>query len=266
MIGRGPSSRPRMADTSLQGYTSSFGENGDAWVIKLNGAGAVVWQKAYGGPGDELASAIQQTQDGGYIVAGDTWSFGSSPSGPDDAWVFKLDSVGEIVWQRIYGGSAWDSAESIQQTRDGGYIVAGQTCSSPMCDADTLTVLKLDPAGSIGSCGLEGISTAGVSTTSATIRDTQAVIGTPSIVGVDTTAVITESLASAKPWCAPEDLQKLKVGFTRKQKGGGTITSGEGFINCPGTCESEYGNRGDHYPLPESRSPLYIPGMETLLP
>jgi hypothetical protein len=162
--------------------------------------------------------------------------------GPDDAWVFKLDSAGEIVWQRIYGGSAWDSASSVQQTRDGGYIVAGQTCSSPLCDADTLTVLRLDTVGSIGSCGLEGTSTAGVSTTSATIRDTQAVIGTPSLTVADTSAVITESLVSAKPWCAPDDLQKLKVGFTRKQKGGGAITSGEGFINCPGTCESEYGN------------------------
>jgi hypothetical protein len=223
----------------VAGYTSlSNVENGDAWVMKLSSAGAVVWQKAYGGSGDEFAKAIQQTQDGGYIVAGDTWPLG----GPDDAWVFKLDSAGEIVWQRIYGGSAWDSAESIQQTQDGGYIVAGQTCSSAMCDADTLTVLKLDPAGNIGSCGLEGTSTAVMSTTSATIRDTHAVIGTPSLTVADTSAVITESLASAKPWCAPDDLQKLKVGFTRKQKGGGIITSGEGFINCPGTCESEYGN------------------------
>ena len=223
----------------VAGYTSSLSAQGsDAWVMKLSSAGAVVWQKAYGGTGDEVANAIQQTQEGGYIVAGDMWPLG----GPDDAWVFKLDSAGEIVWQRIYGGSAWDSASSVQQTRDGGYIVAGQTCSSPLCDADTLTVLRLDTVGSIGSCGLEGTSTAGVSTTSATIRDTQAVIGTPSLTVADTSAVITESLASAKPWCALDDLQKLKVGFTRKQKGSGTITSGEGFINCPGTCESEYGN------------------------
>jgi hypothetical protein len=220
-------------------YTSSFGVgSGDAWVMKLNSSGAVVWQKAYGGAGDDLAKSIQQTQDGGYIVAGGTWPF---VLGPDDAWILKLDSIGEVTWQKIYGGSAWDSASSIQQTQDGGYIVAGQTCSSPMCDTDRLTVLKLDPAGSIGSCALEGVSTAVVSTTSATIADTTAVIGNPSVTGVDTTAMITNSLASSKRWCTPGDLQKLKVGFTRKQKGGGTITSGEGFIDCPGTCESEYG-------------------------
>jgi hypothetical protein len=223
----------------LSGSTTSFGaENFDAWIMKLNSSGAIVWQKIYGGPGDDWANTVQQTWDGGYIVSGATWSFGS---GADSAWVIKLDRSGKIAWQKIYGGSSWDSAASIQQTQDRGYIVAGQTCSSVLCDADTLLVLKLDRAGTIGPCALEGRSTAAVSNTTASVVDTSVIPGTTTVTGVDTAAVVTDGLASAKQWCTLSgDLQKLKVGFTRKQRGEGTITSGDGLINCPGSCEAEY--------------------------
>ena len=73
-----------------------------------------------------MAQSIQQTSDGGYIVAGQTKSFGA---GNEDFWVLKLNSDGSVAWQKTYGGSADDFAYPIQQTSEGGYIVAGVTYS-----------------------------------------------------------------------------------------------------------------------------------------
>lgn len=75
------------------------------------------WIKTYGGSEPDFHSSLQQTADGGYIVAGGTRSFGE---GNEDIWVLKLDSDGNITWQKAYGGSATDYAYSVQQTSDGG--------------------------------------------------------------------------------------------------------------------------------------------------
>jgi len=118
--------------TSDEGYivagsTLSFGAGGmDFWVLKLTSNGDIEWQRTYGGVSYEFDCSIQQTSDGGYIVAGTTRSFGVSE---DEGWVLKLDSNGDIEWQRTYGGSSWDYLHSIQQTSDEGYIVAGHTHS-----------------------------------------------------------------------------------------------------------------------------------------
>jgi uncharacterized delta-60 repeat protein len=110
------------------------------WVLKLDSNGNIGWQKAYGGGQMDYAYSIQQTSDGGYIVAGATDSFGA---GYYDFWVLKLKSDGTIFWQKIYGGTNNDWAYSIQQTSDGGYIVAGYTHVSGT-DWD-FWVLKLRP-------------------------------------------------------------------------------------------------------------------------
>ena len=124
----------------LAGETNSFrAGNDDLWILKLNSIGDIQWQKAYGGDGDDCAYSIQQTSDGGYIVAGKTSSFGA---GGDDFWVLKLDPSGNIYWQKIYGGEGNDCAYSIQETTDGGYIVAGKTESFGAGNND-FWVLKL---------------------------------------------------------------------------------------------------------------------------
>ena len=124
----------------VAGVTLSFGAGGyDAWVLKLNADGNVVWQKTYGDSGDDYPNSIQQGSDGGYIVAGYTNSFGA---GNYDAWVLKLNTDGSVAWQKTYGGSGDDRANSIQQTSDGGYIVAGYS-------AGVDWVLKLNVDGSV---------------------------------------------------------------------------------------------------------------------
>ncbi len=92
----------------------------DIWILKVDNSGNVLWEKSYGGSFEDWPNSIQQTTDGGYIVAGVTTSFGN---GKYDILLLKLDSEGGVVWQKAHGGSDWDSAWSIQQTTDGGYIV-----------------------------------------------------------------------------------------------------------------------------------------------
>jgi hypothetical protein len=106
----------------------------DSWVLKLNSSGTIVWQKTFGGTEGDFASSIQQTTDGGYILlVGETYSNDGDVTGNHgggDIWVVKLSSSGTIQWQKPLGGSRYDGARSIQQTTDGGYILAGDTTSN----------------------------------------------------------------------------------------------------------------------------------------
>jgi hypothetical protein len=122
----------------------------DYWVLKLDANGNVVWQKAYGGSYDEIAQSIQETSDGGFIVAGVTRPYGACCR---DYWVLKLDANGNVVWQKTYGGASNDWPFSIQETSDGGFIVAGVTESYGAGEGDIL-VLKLDANGDIPRCDL----------------------------------------------------------------------------------------------------------------
>ena len=125
----------------VAGHTISFGAGGsDAWILKFDAGGNIVWQRTYGGSLDEYARAIQQTQDGGYIVAGDTYAY---EPGIYNFWVLKIDGSGNIDWKKTYTGDRFAYARAIQQTLDGGYIVAG-TVNLGGSDA---WILKLDGNG-----------------------------------------------------------------------------------------------------------------------
>lgn len=109
----------------IAGRTSSFGAGHfDFYLIRTDSNGDTLWTRAYGGSGFESASSILQTADGGYIVAGFTYSFGA---GNSDVWLIKTNSSGDTLWSRTYGGINEDKGRSVQQTADGGYIIAGYT-------------------------------------------------------------------------------------------------------------------------------------------
>ncbi|MBI5360577.1 MAG: hypothetical protein HZA48_08355 [Planctomycetes bacterium] len=139
----------------VAGETFSFGAgNGDFWILKLDNDGSIVWEKTYGGAKYDSATSIQQTIDGGYIVAGETYSFGE---GLNDIWVLKLDGDGTIVWQKTYGRSGADNVfSSIQQTFDGGYIIAGYSVFTQISSSypyqiisNDICIIKLDSEGAI---------------------------------------------------------------------------------------------------------------------
>ncbi|HHT9132488.1 MAG TPA: hypothetical protein ACFYED_08365 [Candidatus Tripitaka californicus] len=130
----------------VAGETSSFGAGRpDFWVLKLRHYGTVEWQKTYGGTDQDEAHSIQQTSDGGYIVTGTTSSFGA---GKCDIWILKLRPDGAVEWQKTYGGGRLDRADSIHETSDGGYIVAGDTSSFGI-GGTAAWVLKLRPDGTV---------------------------------------------------------------------------------------------------------------------
>jgi len=129
----------------LAGITESFGAGGmDIFVIKLNADGTVAWQKTYGGTGSDAAKYIRQTSDNGYIIAGETSSFGAVNG---DGWIIKLDSTGTIQWQKTYGSSSVDNTSAIQQTSDG-YIAVGETYSYGAGQND-FWIIKLNTNGTI---------------------------------------------------------------------------------------------------------------------
>ncbi len=99
---------------------NTYGESGVS--VEVSATPSASWAKTYGGSLIDTPRSIRQTQDDGYIVAGDTMSFGA---GDRDAWIMKLNTDGSVMWERTFGGIWSDRADSVQQTTDGGYIVGG---------------------------------------------------------------------------------------------------------------------------------------------
>jgi len=129
----------------VAGYTASFGAGGfDIFLIKTDASGNVQWAKTYGGTSDDVAFSVQQTSDGGYIVAGAAASFGVGV----DIFLIKTDANGNVQWAKTYGGTSTDLAESVRQTSDGGYIVAGHTYSFGAGGRD-IFLIKTDANGNI---------------------------------------------------------------------------------------------------------------------
>ncbi|MFZ5434337.1 MAG: hypothetical protein ACOZB3_11280 [Calditrichota bacterium] len=111
----------------MAGKTNSFGAGEfDVYVIRTDSLGDSLWARTYGESGNECAYDLQSTSDGGYIIAGDTDSRGA---GQSDFYLIKIDSNGDTLWTRTYGGSGRDQVPSVQQTADGGYFLAGSTNS-----------------------------------------------------------------------------------------------------------------------------------------
>ena len=126
------------------GWTTSFGAgNGDVYLMKVDGAGNFLWHKTYGGDKGEDASSLEETFDGGYIIAGISSSFGSTGA---DFYLIKIDASGNLLWQRTYGGTGRDFARSVQQSLDGGFIIAGDTESFGVGGSDVYLV-KTDGTG-----------------------------------------------------------------------------------------------------------------------
>jgi Abnormal spindle-like microcephaly-assoc'd, ASPM-SPD-2-Hydin len=131
----------------------------DLSLLKFDGSGNLQWAQLAGGSGNESGNAVQQTTDGGYIVAGATASFGA---GGQDVLLLKYDGSGTLQWARTAGGSGDEAADSVQQTSDGGYIVSGHT-SSFGASGTVVVLLKFDSAGAFQWARAGGGSTSGTS-------------------------------------------------------------------------------------------------------
>jgi len=112
---------------------SGFHGGTDGWIVKVDVNGDIEWQRSLGGTSGDDARSVQQTSDGGYIIAGISWSNDGDVSGVHglgDIWVVKLTVDGSIDWQRAIGGSHEDFTFQIIETAEGGYALLGYTFSN----------------------------------------------------------------------------------------------------------------------------------------
>jgi hypothetical protein len=118
----------------MAGYTASTDGNvggnhggGDAWLVKLTNSGFISWQKTVGDSGPDNAFAVQPTADGGYVVAGTSTSNKAAEQVFADIWLFKVNSMGGVVWQRFLDRYGRNEGRAIAASADGSYTVAGYT-------------------------------------------------------------------------------------------------------------------------------------------
>jgi hypothetical protein len=148
-------------DGDVSGHHGSTATS-DFWVFKIDSLGGIEWQNSFGGSEDEKVNGIQNTSDGGYILIGETNSTDGDVTGyhvgPDafktDAWVVKLDSLGNLEWEQAYGGAGGEAGRGITETHDGGYVFVGYADStdgdvSGLHALSDVWLVKIDNAGSL---------------------------------------------------------------------------------------------------------------------
>jgi hypothetical protein len=128
----------------ITGYTASYGEgNADVWLIRTDSNGNKLWDKTFGGGFDDYGNSARQTNDGGFIFTGRTDSYGA---GAADGWLIRTDDNGNILWDKTFGGSSFDTGYSLQITSDNGFIISGRTQSNTIGGSD-VWLIKTDANG-----------------------------------------------------------------------------------------------------------------------
>ena len=119
-------------------------ENVDFWLIKTDSDGDIQWSETYGGSHNDLPSAFVETSDGGFLLCGETQSFGAVQA---DGWLVKTDSEGSILWNKTYGSDGWDVIRSVLESQNGGYVVTGMIDASLENPPSGALIFKTDTSG-----------------------------------------------------------------------------------------------------------------------
>lgn len=129
----------------IAGYNYNPPNSDDITLIRTDLHGDTLWTKNIGGTETDRAQSVRQTQDGGYIITGQTASFGAAYN---EIFLIKTNIAGNIIWSKTYGGSDNDYARDVQQTFDGGYVITGYTWSFGFGSGDVY-VVKTDSSGDL---------------------------------------------------------------------------------------------------------------------
>ncbi|WP_149273924.1 hypothetical protein [Pareuzebyella sediminis] len=129
----------------------------DFWVVKVDSKGNLVWERSFGGTGIEIAQDIVKSADGGYVIAGNTFSNDSDVSmnkGASDVWLIKIDDQGHLIWEKTFGGTEFEDAQGVALSNDGGYIVVGNSKSNDIDLASNvgendIWIIKTDAQGTM---------------------------------------------------------------------------------------------------------------------
>lgn len=199
----------------------SFSFDKDLWLFKVSSKGNIRWQRGIGGSKGEEIGSIQPTADGGFILAGGSNSFNSA--GSVQAWLLKLDSHGDIEWQKVYGKDSPTEAHWIQQAPDGGYAVFGVSGSA--------LVMKVTSTGEVGPPGSEfsGNSNAGISDTNVVPSDTfiTPILVTPKRFEVSVKVIDVTDQATSEVLCW--DLNQPPINLVLKREINRGVFRGEAF-------------------------------------
>jgi len=131
------------------GSTNTFGQGfEDVYLIKTDANGNKLWTRTFGGDSADFGNSVKQTLDGGYIIAGSTNSFGA---GGRDVYLIKTDSNGDTLWTKTFGGGGIDIGNSVWETSDSGFVIAGETWSFGAGGQDVY-LIKVDANGNSGGC------------------------------------------------------------------------------------------------------------------
>jgi hypothetical protein len=130
----------------ITGIKDPGGGTGDVYLVRIDGNGDTLWTNTYGGTEVDWAMRVRRTSDGGYIMVGETRSFGY---GLGDAYLVKVDSLGVMEWHQWYGGASVDVAYDVRQTASGGYIAVGYTASAGAGSFDVFLIHTLADGDSI---------------------------------------------------------------------------------------------------------------------
>lgn len=177
----------------ISGKTHSFGafsNDGDVYLVRTDNAGDTIWTKTFGGAGTDWGHSVKQVPDGGFVIAGETWSFGA---GQNDVYLLKTDAAGNLLWSKTYGGSSFDHGRSIRQTPDGGFIMACFS-SSFGAGAGDFYLIKTDSAG-VSGCNEDNGATI------TTVPTTQVTSPTSGVFA--TTTAVTSPASIAGGGCSP---------------------------------------------------------------
>jgi hypothetical protein len=129
----------------ITGFTTFGAGNHDVYLVKTDAGGNLQWTKTIGGINDDYGSAVLQTADHGYVVAGTTWSYGA---GQSDVYLVKTDSAGSLQWTKTFGGNLNEEGFDVQQTSDRGLVISGTTNTFGLGSYDAY-LLKTDSTGAL---------------------------------------------------------------------------------------------------------------------
>ncbi len=123
----------------MVGNTYSFENASQIYLVKTDAKGKKMWERNYGGSGDEFGNNVLKTKDNGFLVIGNTNSFGND----SQVYLVKVNAKGRMQWEQNFGGSEYDMGNEIQKTNDGGYIIIGSASHSP----SSIYLIKINATG-----------------------------------------------------------------------------------------------------------------------
>ena len=257
-------------DGDVAGHHGAF----DYWVFKLDLSGNFLWQRCYGGTASEQLYDVLALSDGGFMLAGMAFSNDGDVSlyaDNSDLWLVRIDAVGEIQWQRCYGGTAWDIARTVEATSDGGFLACGETRSDDGMvtghhGQEDLWVIKVDSLGTLQWQRAIGGSEAETIGKAAQLPDGRyALVAETWSADGDLTGNYGLADVMVAMLDASGDLQwNMNLGGSHHDRGRAITTDDDGAVLLAATTNSSDGDvTGYHLPYSQSNEDYWVVKLNT---